>query len=776
MDNKKISIFISILLLTTAILANGISSKSFEENRVLLVKIYTNDNTLPRDFEIISVKPGEWIEVIITNKQLKSLDNTNLFYEILIEDVLDYENTIRGEYHTLVEIENILGNIADDYPDITSLYSIGSTYEGRDIWCLEITDNPGEDEGEPGVFFMGLHHAREWPTVEICLHLADELTSGYGSNPSITDVVNNVRLWLVTCLNPDGYYYCHDQDHDWRKNRQPYSPYIGVDPNRNYAGSSNGDPWGSWGSVDSGSISNHPSSEVYCGPWPFSEYETQAARDIFVNNDICAAISWHTHGELVLWPWGYSSDYAPDSTYLSQVGQQIASRITRQSGSGTYTPKQAAGLYPTTGDTIDWAYGYSHYVLGRPIFAYTIEACSTFHPSESYLDQVCKENYEGAFYLLEEAENIRDTVTPRVIPPVIDDMGEDADGDYTVSWVEQNPNAYPTYFQLDELSDLSMFTDDAESGSNYWTIEGFTISTSRYHSSSHSFKSRYQDQDVSSMVTVNPLPINANMNLSFWCWYNIESDYDYAFVEVSRDGRFYDVIDKFTGSSGAWVFKEYILDDYIGESIFIRIRYITDDYTQEEGFYIDDIYPIAEFDTINTLSDTITENYFEILDKPEGTYYYRVKGYNSAHDWGDFSTLEDIIVNYAGAPEIPNIEGPTEGKPEIEYDFTFVSTDPEGDDVFYYLDWGDGQIEEWMGPYTSGEEVIKNHSWNKQGIYIVKAKAKDNFEHESDWGIFEVKIPRSRLTSITYLQKLIENLSGIFPIFYNFLLKNIISK
>jgi hypothetical protein len=768
MNKKILTVLISFLMLTLAISVNGNSSKSIENEKYILVRIYSSDPIIHRDIEIISGKPGEWFDVIIKNKQLDKLAKKNPTYTILIEDVQEYENSIRGNYHTLAEIENILHNIADNYPDITSLYSIGKTYENRDIWCLEITDNPGEDEGEPGVFFMGLHHAREWPTIEICLNIADELTTGYDSDPAITDVVNNVRLWLVTCVNPDGYYFCHDQGYDWRKNRHPYPPGIGVDLNRNYAGSSDGDPWGSWGSVGEGSISNHPNSEVYCGPWPFSEYETQATKDIFLNNDICAAISWHTHGELVMWPWGYSPNSPPDSTYLSQIGQQIASRITRQSGSGTYTPTQACGLYPTTGDTTDWAYGYSHYVLGRPTFAYTIEACSTYHPNEIYLDQICDENFEGAFYLLEEAENIRDTVIPRVIPPVIDEMDEDEDGNYIVSWEEQNTGVNSDKYQLDELSDLSILIDDAESGSNHWSIEGFTISSSRYYSSSRSYKSGEQNNYVSSMVTVNPIPISTDMKLSFWCWYNIEINYDYAFVEVSRDGRFYDVLDKFTGSSGGWVHQEYNLDNYIGESIFIRLRYITDDYTQGEGFYVDDISPVATFDTIETLSDSITENYYEIVDQLEGTYYYRVKGHNSVHEWCDFSTLEDIDVENTGAPRTPDINGPTEGKPDIEYNYTFVATDPEGDDVFYYIKWGDGQEVDWIGPYTSGEEITRSHSWSKKGTYDIQAMTKDVNELESNWGTLQVKIPRTKLFSIDLLLRFFERTQVIFQIFIQF--------
>ena len=137
MDKKKISIFIILLFVTSAVFANGIGSKSFEENKLKLVRIYSNEYSLSRDFEIISVQE-EYFEVILSYDQLNSIKNSEMIYEILIEDVIEYENSIRGQYHTLAQIETILDNIADNYPDITSLYSIGTTYEDREIWCLEI--------------------------------------------------------------------------------------------------------------------------------------------------------------------------------------------------------------------------------------------------------------------------------------------------------------------------------------------------------------------------------------------------------------------------------------------------------------------------------------------------------------------------------------------------------------------------------------------------------------------------------------------------------------
>jgi hypothetical protein len=645
----------------------------------MLIRIDTSTGygALPRGLDIAGGKAGEWIDVVIEEDRLYELWNLGLEFSVIIDDVEAHGQSVRGEYHTLAEMEQILQDIADTYPDITTLYSIGKSYEDRDIWCLEITDNPGVDEGEAGIFFMGLHHAREWPTVEICLHIADELTSNYGSDPDITEVVNNRRLWLVTCVNPDGYHWDHDLGHDWRKNRHYFPEFhtYGVDLNRNYAGSSNGDAWGAWGSVGIGSISNNPDSEVYCGPGPFSELETQAVRDVFLENDICSCITWHTYGELVMWPWGYSYAHAPDDTYMSDVGEEIASRITRQTGYGTYTPTQSSGLYPTTGDTTDWAYGFGLFMLGRITFAYTIEGCSSFQPSQSRLDQIVSENFDGALYLLQEAADIKSTVVPRVLPPVIDEMTTDPDGNFTVSWEERNPDAGPAKFQLDELTDLAIFTDDGESGTGAWDLDGFALSTSKSHSSSHSFKSRYRDEDVSSMTTVDPIPVSYGMNLSFWCWYDIEQNWDFAFVEVSRDGRFYEVLDTFTGYSGGWEQTEYSLDDYIGESIFLRFRYTTDTYTQEEGFYVDDIYPVADFGSITTLSNSITEHSYEVTGRPEGTYYYRVSGYNAARGWCDFSTLEDIFVQEGGpaidieiVPDDPPVTVPRGGS------FTYTGT------------------------------------------------------------------------------------------------------
>jgi outer membrane protein assembly factor BamB len=108
------------------------------------------------------------------------------------------------------------------------------------------------------------------------------------------------------------------------------------------------------------------------------------------------------------------------------------------------------------------------------------------------------------------------------------------------------------------------------------------------------------------------------------------------------------------------------------------------------------------------------------------------------------------------APSAPIINGPTEGRKGREYSFTFKSLDPYDDDVYYYIEWGDGKKEEWMGPYSSGEKVTVNHTWKNEKTYTIRSRAKNT---ENLWGPeseFEVTIPRTRVFSYHLFHWLLE--------------------
>ncbi len=111
------------------------------------------------------------------------------------------------------------------------------------------------------------------------------------------------------------------------------------------------------------------------------------------------------------------------------------------------------------------------------------------------------------------------------------------------------------------------------------------------------------------------------------------------------------------------------------------------------------------------------------------------------------SEFVEIIVGNT-PPEI-EITGPNLGKPDIEYEFVFIITDPDGDENFFYVDWGDGSHENWMGPFGSGNPVNITHAWAKKGSYIIKAKVRDDCV-ESEWYEFRLEINRNRASNLWF--------------------------
>ncbi len=113
------------------------------------------------------------------------------------------------------------------------------------------------------------------------------------------------------------------------------------------------------------------------------------------------------------------------------------------------------------------------------------------------------------------------------------------------------------------------------------------------------------------------------------------------------------------------------------------------------------------------------------------------------------------------APNAPTINGPPNGKKGIEYEYTFNAVDRNGDDIYYYIEWGDGNIEEWIGPNNSGIDVKVKHTWKKIGTYTIKAKAKDVFGAEGPEATLKVRMPKNK--AFNFNQYLLEQLLHRFP-------------
>ena len=126
--------------------------------------------------------------------------------------------------------------------------------------------------------------------------------------------------------------------------------------------------------------------------------------------------------------------------------------------------------------------------------------------------------------------------------------------------------------------------------------------------------------------------------------------------------------------------------------------------------------------------------------------------------------LFSATVSANEPPSTPIIEGETEGQAGEEYEYTFVSTDPDGDDIYHEIEWGCGDTES-TDYYPSGETGSASHTY-EEGTYIIRVKAIDINEAESDWGTLEVSMPVNIAFNFNFnlLEWLFERFPSAFPI------------
>jgi len=125
-----------------------------------------------------------------------------------------------------------------------------------------------------------------------------------------------------------------------------------------------------------------------------------------------------------------------------------------------------------------------------------------------------------------------------------------------------------------------------------------------------------------------------------------------------------------------------------------------------------------------------------------------------------------LIIQYNSPPNKPTISGPSEGKTGTSYDYTFTSTDPEGDDVSYNILWGDGGTTTWTSYQASGTSYTGSHTWASQGTYTIEAQTKDTEGGKSGWASKPVTMPRNKafIFNFPLLSWLFERFPNVFPI------------
>lgn len=310
---------------------------------------------------------GQPTDIMVAPEDQEYFENEltkhGLPYEIVVEDVetiLQKEKLERGmtrslqagditfsSYMFLEEHMAYLRRLANDYSDIVTVESIGQSYEGRDILLLKLSSGQNSANPKPAIFIDAGIHCREWIAPPVALYAIHQLVE----NASNAHLYENIDWYILPNWNVDGYEYTTTENRLWRKNRRltEGAACYGTDLNRNF-----GYEW------MFGGASDNPCAETFAGPEPFSEPEAQAFRDWFLANNehIKLYLSFHSFGELLLYPWSYDYIVTDNTDELYELAVKAVTAIENASemGSSYYVNSSAVGLYQAAGVTTDWVY------------------------------------------------------------------------------------------------------------------------------------------------------------------------------------------------------------------------------------------------------------------------------------------------------------------------------------------------------------------------------------------------------------------------------------
>jgi len=390
MKNLINKVFTLLLVSIFASLTYANANDYITYDRIL---IKAKDNSIFKELAKYHLYPDHPIRkkegylVVFNNREMETLKSSDIEFDILIQDLESYyEQRILKEmkdpttqkmmktgtpgftlgnhagYYTPPGVNGKLTEISNNYPNIAApKVSIGTTYEGRNIFMLKISDNPNVDESatEPAVYYDAMQHAREPLSMMTLMYYMFWLVENYGSDPEATNIINNRELFFIPIVNVDGYQYNISTNPIggglWRKNRTPNtgSGCVGTDLNRNYDSD--------WSLVGT---STDPCSDVFHGAGPFSEPESTVVRDFLATINPAIAFTCHSASEIYLESgWDvtknqeqYYADYSLDmceaEDFAYGQGEDIlygatgtASRYLNQVGAIAYAAS-IAGDYP----------------------------------------------------------------------------------------------------------------------------------------------------------------------------------------------------------------------------------------------------------------------------------------------------------------------------------------------------------------------------------------------------------------------------------------------
>ncbi|XP_052509284.1 carboxypeptidase O [Budorcas taxicolor] len=296
-----------------------------------------------------------------------------------------------NRYHPMGEIYQWMSEIREKYTEVVTQHFLGMTYESRPMYYLKISQ-PSNNPKKIIWMDCGIH-AREWIAPAFCQWFVKEILQNYKDNSRIRRLLKNLDFYVLPVLNIDGYIYTWTTDRLWRKSRSSHNngTCFGTDLNRNFDAS--------WCSIGA---SHNCESLTFCGTGPMSEPETKAVSSFIESKkeNIACFLTMHSYGQLILVPYGYTTNKSNNHEELIQVGQKAANALKAKHGTNYRVGSSADILYATSGSSRDWARD-----IGIP-FSYTFELRDNgtygFVLPETQIQATCEETMEAVLSVLDD--------------------------------------------------------------------------------------------------------------------------------------------------------------------------------------------------------------------------------------------------------------------------------------------------------------------------------------------------------------------------------------
>ncbi|KAE8296739.1 Carboxypeptidase A2 [Larimichthys crocea] len=337
------------------------------EEHIQLLQALETQEEWEVDFWLDPVSTELPVDIRVPRSSLSAvteyLSSYNIPYSVIInnlQDLLDEEKAEMqmsqmkerstrsfnfGAYHRLETIYSWMDTLVAQHPNLVTKQEIGRSYENRPMYVLKFSTGGYK---RPAIWIDTGIHSREWVSQATGVWTANKIATDFGTDASLTSLLNTMDIYMLLLANPDGYAYTHSNNRMWRKTRSKNSGSScrGVDPNRNWDAGFGGP-----------GASRNPCSDSYHGPSAHSEIEVKNVVNLIKNHgNFKSFISVHAYSQLLMYPYGYNCKDVSHQPELDSVGRAAVQKLSSLYGTRYKVGSICKIIYQASGGSIDWSY------------------------------------------------------------------------------------------------------------------------------------------------------------------------------------------------------------------------------------------------------------------------------------------------------------------------------------------------------------------------------------------------------------------------------------